>query len=117
MQMIAGIELSPETLRLSGIPCRLIEVDHAVVHPARPDPLVERGSLGFSLDGITRRALEGRERASKNPDSARVGAFDHLPMSGNQIRGAWRRIVHAVPDIVDALQHDDVRDTGLFQNL
>src|SRR4029078_5641709 len=102
-----------QACRLVGIANGRIEIDHAVVHPARTDPLIDRLTLGFVLRPG---ALERRERGSIDNDAAFVSPLDDLTkaiddiVGGNGIDGVSANVLELLEDAYmgEARLHQDV---------
>ena len=87
----------------------------AVVGLARPDPLVERLPLRFADLRVVAAPQNGVSVAPRILRPSRVRPLDQLLVGGDEILGGRRRILPRIADVVDALQHDDVRDARLAQ--
>src|SRR4051812_37829604 len=64
VQVIPGVVQRVETLRVHRVARDLVEIDHRVVFAARPNPFIERLSLGFPFGRVVGRALEWRQRGA-----------------------------------------------------
>jgi hypothetical protein len=117
VQVIAGIVGGQHLFRIAGIARGFIEVDHAVIGVAGPDPFVQRLTLRFAGVGVISRAPEGGERRTENLHASRVRPHDQLLVSGNEVLGAGSRSLTGVPDVVDPFHHDDVCDARLTQHV
>jgi hypothetical protein len=90
VEIVSRVELLLEPGRHSRIPYGQVEIDHAVIRLAGPDPLVERRTLGLAVARPVAGALEWRERRTEDLESAGVRTFDELPLSGDEIGAASR---------------------------
>src|SRR4029078_8069136 len=89
----------------------------AVVLAARSDPIVQRLALGLALRRVIRGALERRERRAIELEATSMRSLDQLPMARDQVGCARARVRTRDADVVDAREHDHMRDSGLHQDV
>ena len=115
--MIAGVVRGEESAGLRRIPGDRVEIDHAVVGVAGPDPLIDRLAFGLAFPGKASAALVGRQR--------RAEIFTPL-VRARSIICLWIAMMSSavgvgfclrVADVVDAFQHDDVRHAALAERV
>ncbi len=133
MKVVARLESISELRRVSGVSDRPIEVEHAIKCAARADPLIYRLTRGFSIRAVVISTLVRRQCSPKYSDSVLMRPFDDLLQTHDEVlradhlvnkrhlRGrsavgqSWPHVRPA--DVVDALQHDQVNDPRLCQNI
>ena len=113
MQVIPGIVLGKDLSWVRRIANNGIEIDHAIVAVAFPEPGVERISFGLAFRGPIDRGSKRKQSAAKDFETMLVRALDHLLMSRDQVRHQWRCIVPRQPNVIDPFEHDDVGDARL----
>src|SRR5437773_6337019 len=125
MKVVRALEQREELQRMPGIANRRLEIDDAVVRAAGADEFVDRlparvlvRRVVAGSDGAEVRAFERQEGAGDDFQAVRVRALDDLPVPGDDLGGRRQRLaVAAEPEIVDALEQDDVRDAALREDV
>ncbi len=101
VQVIAGIELRFEALRVVGIAGGGFEVDDRVEGTRGPDPLIDSRPDRFAVLASVARSFVRRQRAADDFDPMRVCAIDDLLKDPDQIvfrdRVGWRFAAPSVP--------------------
>ncbi len=115
--MISRVVLREELGRVGGIARGDIEIDDRVVRLAGANPLVDQRALGLALLREVRRAFKRGQRRAVNPQPSGVGPLDQLLVPGDDVFGGRRRVLTRLPDVIDAFQHDHVRDAGLPERI
>ena len=117
MQPVVGVEIGPELRRGIRVADGDVEVEDGIVLAAGPDPGVHRLPLGLALRSPVERALERSQGARVDRQALRLRTLDQRPMGRDDVFGARLGGGERHPDVVDRLEHDDVRDAGLQQHV
>ncbi len=123
MQVVAAVKGRQHAGRLAWITQRAVEVDDGIEFAAVADPVV--GALAYRFlvghvaagpDGARKR----RHRAAVNRQAADAGAGDQLPVRGDELPDAGRRIGRCPwragrADVADSEQHNHRAHAGRGQ--
>src|SRR5215475_3774988 len=121
--MIAIVIYRQHAPRLLRVAQRLVEVDHGIEGAAAPDPFVDGDTLGFTLErigpGHKCLVLERRQRATKDFDAPRAGAYRHLGEPADHFLRRDHFLFEAltIADVVDAEHDNGVRNPRLGQHI
>jgi|SRR5689334_382719 len=126
MQMIAAIEIRPQVIRVCGIAHYLVKIDDSIKVTGSSNPLIH----GLAVRFIRRARMVvigthvGQNSGTDRRYSMRVGASDYLLISAADalhqrgMLGGTDLVCPSEPaEVVDALQHDQVLNTGLRQHV
>ena len=73
VKMIAGISCRHEAQRILRITQRHVEINDGIRSAATPNPFVDRPARCFMIRCVVKRAAEGKQRCSIDPDTLGVG--------------------------------------------
>ena len=121
--MVAGVDTGQEDFRIRGIAGHLVEINHPIKNPARPNPVVDGFPGLFTGRGSIAGAPVGGERRAEDFDSVGMRAGDKLGQSEGERRSELgsRQCILTIArprdraDVVDAFKNDQVADAALRQ--
>src|SRR4051794_25887313 len=108
MKMVARVVRWQELSRVRRVARHGIEIDDGVEVSRGANECIDGRALRFELRRVGRARSRRRQRRADDDEPAIVGAINELPVALNDVVGT-HAVADAPPDVVDALEEDDVR--------